>query len=127
MLALITDLIFATKVTSTARSMGASIKLVRSADALGEALSTGQDRLVLIDLNAEGVDVLSAIRACSAAPHRPRTICYASHMQAELIEAARQAGADEVMARSAFVAKLPRLFENVPRSSAAQPHSEAQS
>jgi hypothetical protein len=39
-----------------------------------------------------------------------RTVGYASHVQTEVIDAARQAGVDEVMARSAFTARLPEIL-----------------
>jgi hypothetical protein len=35
---------------------------------------------------------------------------YASHIQTDVIEAARLAGVDEVMARSAFTARLPEIL-----------------
>lgn len=112
MLALVTDLIFSTKIKSTAASMGAEVKMVRSLEKLDERLAAAHDDLVIVDLNAEGVDVLEVIRHCLAAPHQPRIVTYASHVQADLITAARQAGAHEVMARSAFVEKLPALLAN---------------
>ena len=75
-------------------------------------LASGADAAIIIDLNSEGLDVLEAIRHCKAAAHQPRTIAYVSHVDVELIQAARHAGADEVMARSAFVTKLPALLES---------------
>ncbi len=68
--------------------------------------------LVLIDLNAD-LDVLRAVECSRQSASLPRTIAYVSHVQADLIDAARRAGAHEVMARSAFVAKLPALLEAV--------------
>lgn len=109
-LALVTDLIFATKITSTATSLGVDVKVVRTLSKLHEALTAGGNALVLIDLNADGVKAIEAIEVCRCASPRSRTIAYASHVQADLITAARQAGADEVLARSAFAAKLPMLL-----------------
>jgi CheY-like chemotaxis protein len=108
--AVVTDLIFGTKISSSAKSLGIELKIIRSMDKLDDRLSSAADSFVLIDLNADGVDVIEAIRRCKAATHRPRTIAYVSHVQTELIERARQAGADEVMARSAFVARLPAVL-----------------
>jgi hypothetical protein len=39
-------------------------------------------------------------------------VAFLSHVQAELAAGARQAGADEVMARSAFVNQLPALLQS---------------
>lgn len=108
--ALVTDLIFATKITSTAAALDVPVKIVRTLPKLQERLDSGSDAIVLIDLNADGVDVIKAIELCRAAAHAPHTIAYASHVQTELIESARGAGAHEVLARSAFVVKLPALL-----------------
>ena len=108
--ALVTDLIFSTKIASTAQAVGATIKIVRTLEKLQDRLSAG-DSPILVDLNAEGMDAIEAIRRCKAALHQPRTIAYVSHVQADLIEHARQAGADEIMARSAFVNKLASILE----------------
>src|SRR5262245_40088679 len=93
--ALVTDLIFATNIQATAREIGATVKVVRGLDGLRERLGSGADSMIIIDLNADGVDVIDAIGLCRAAPHPPRTIAYASHVQGDLIEAARKAGAGE--------------------------------
>ncbi len=108
--AVVTDLIFSTKITSTAKSVGADVKVVRSLEKLDERLAAGGCKTVLVDLDADGVDVLAAIGRVCAAADRPRIVAYVSHVRADLIAGARQAGADEVMARSAFVAKLPTLL-----------------
>jgi hypothetical protein len=38
------------------------------------------------------------------------SIGFVSHVQTELIDAARQAGVDEVLARSAFTMRLPEIL-----------------
>jgi hypothetical protein len=110
--ALVSDLIFATKIRSAAKAAGVSVTIVRSVDALAERLKAGSDALIIVDLNADA-DALGAVRRSRAAAHQPRTIAYASHVQADLIEAARRAGAHEVMARSAFVTRLVALLTSV--------------
>ena len=121
MLCLVTDLIFSTQITSTASSLGVQVKVVRTLEKLRERLETGIDRAALIDLNADGVDVIDAIQLCRQSPHRPRIIAYVSHVRADLIQAARSAGADEVMARSAFVEKLPAILTADKNDPGAQP------
>ena len=39
-----------------------------------------------------------------------RTLGFVSHVQSDVIAAARQAGCDEVLARSAFTEKLPAIL-----------------
>jgi hypothetical protein len=44
------------------------------------------------------------------------TLGFVSHVQAELIDAARQAGVGEVMARSAFTARMADIIKSVDAS-----------
>jgi CheY-like chemotaxis protein len=115
MIVIVTDLIFSTKITSTAAAVGAGVKVVHSMEKLNERLSSGTDRVAIVDLNVDGFDVNQAIRRIRSVSSLPRIIAFVSHVQADLIEAARAAGADEVMARSAFVNKLPALLAEAAR------------
>jgi len=82
--------------------LGGSVTFV-AAPAELVAASVDAD-LVLVDLARPGVlEVLASI----AAP----TIGFASHVDRELIAAARRAGCGEVLARSAFFSRLPQLLE----------------
>ena len=120
--ALVADLIFASRVTGAA-GPGATVRVVRTPEALAEALADGAD-LALIDLEADGAH--EAIARCAAARPRPRTVAFGSHVRRDALEQARAAGADEALPRSAFVARLPALLSpSVPQEpkepSAAQP------
>lgn len=109
-IAWVTDLIFATKIRSTAQAVGAVVELVRDRPGLESAVASGPVDQVLLDLNATGLDPASAVAAARAIPGRPRIIAYLSHVQADLAAAARAAGADEILARSAFSERLPSLL-----------------
>ncbi|MCZ6850100.1 MAG: response regulator [Planctomycetota bacterium] len=111
--ALVPDLIFATKIASTARSLGVQVANIRTLDQLTERLSSNHDALVLIDLEAADLDPIHAIELCKQSEHQPRTIAFGSHVRSDLLGAARRAGADEVMARSGFVGRLPSMLQSV--------------
>ena len=111
--ALVPDLIFATKIASTARSLGVEVVNVRTLDQLTERLSSNHDALVLIDLEAPDLDPIHAIELCKQSEHQPRTIAFGSHVRTDLLGAARRAGADEVLARSGFVGRLPSMLQAV--------------
>ena len=53
--------------------------------------------------------IVEAMKADPALARIP-TVGFASHVQTEVIEAARRAGVGEVMARSAFTQRLPELL-----------------
>ena len=109
-LAFLSDLIFSTKISSTAKALGVEVHVVRTLDALRQRLEADPVTLLLIDLNATGDDPVEAIRVARRMTPPPRTIAYLSHVQTELAEQARRTGADEVIPRSAFVARLPDLL-----------------
>ncbi|MBI1918515.1 MAG: response regulator [Planctomycetes bacterium] len=102
------DLIFTSRVAATARALGLTIKAARSVEAL-EALARHQVPAgVLIDLGNPGLDVPYLIAQMrSACPVMPRVVAYGSHVDAAGLRAARAAGCDIVLPRSAFVEQLP--------------------
>ncbi|MCA9284232.1 MAG: hypothetical protein KDA22_03390 [Phycisphaerales bacterium] len=107
MLLYCSDLIFQTKIASTAGALGGAVRVVRSVDRLREALTSAGAAMVIVDLDAE--DAVEAVEAAASASPQPRVVAFVSHVHAELAQAARAAGANEVLARSAFVARLPSL------------------
>ena len=111
-LALVTDLIFSTKITSTARQVGVAFRAVKSEEAMAAALDEWCPTAVLVDMNAEGADALAAIRICRSHEAAPEVIAFLSHVQKELAQQAGAAGAHRVMPRSAFSAELPQLLES---------------
>lgn len=106
--ALVTDLIFRTKIDSTARALGAVVKFAGSANELERLGNQEACDRIFIDLGHG--EALKSIEAISQLDPRPRIIAFASHVETQQIAAARQAGADEVMARSAFSSRLAELL-----------------
>ena len=103
-LALVRDLLFATKITATAAAVGVAVKLVRDPAKL--AGSAGE-RLI-VDLNLEGaIDAAAAWKAAGGGG----VVGFVSHVDTATIERARAAGVDLVMARSRFVQVLTGLLK----------------
>ena len=112
MLAAVDDLLFSSKIRGAAKHAGVEIRFVRTPGAVLGEIQHHRPSLVILDLDAtrlQPVAVLEALRAVAAGA-RPRTVGVVSHVHADLVEAARAAGADRVMARSTFVANLPGLL-----------------
>jgi DNA-binding NarL/FixJ family response regulator len=104
-LALVRDLMFSSKITATARALGVACTVVREPAKLAAAAPTP---LLLVDLNLAG-----AIEAASdyvRAHPGTEVVGFVSHTDAATISAAREAGVTRVMARSAFVERLPELL-----------------
>jgi CheY-like chemotaxis protein len=110
LVALVDDLMFLSRIREAARGAGVEMTTARDAEGLLAAARAGA-RLVLVDLDGSRVpwrDALVALRADPALGELP-VVGFLGHVRADLAEAARAAGASRVLARSAFVAELPRL------------------
>jgi DNA-binding NarL/FixJ family response regulator len=104
------DLIFSTRIVQTAAALGLSCKVMRGIAQLQDAITEGRPLVAFVDLEADADTALAAIAALKAREPETRVIAYFSHVRTEHGAAARAAGADEVLTRSAFVAKLPALL-----------------
>ncbi len=102
--ALVRDLMFSSKIIATGRAQNQPVLVVRDPAKL---VDTPGQRL-LVDLNLEGA-IDAAIAWAQAEPGR-QTIGFVSHVDADTIRRARNAGIDRVMARSQFTAQLPQLL-----------------
>lgn len=101
--ALVRDLIFASKITATAAAAGACVKLVRDPAALAGV----PGRRLIVDLNLAGaIDAAVAWKKAAGA----EVIGFVSHVDTATIDHARSAGVDRVLARSRFVELLPQLL-----------------
>jgi CheY-like chemotaxis protein len=110
--AVVADLMFGSRIRGAAQHAGATVEFARSAAALQEQAS-GAD-LVLLDLETRWLEVGAIIRQLKGSPATADVplVAFVSHVNAEAIDAARSAGADRVMARSAFVRELPTLLKD---------------
>jgi CheY-like chemotaxis protein len=116
--AAVDDLLFASKISAAARQLDVQVVFARSADEVLRQVRALRPPLVIFDLNSRRIEPLAAISAMKSDPAliRVRTVGFVSHVQSELIEHARQAGVDEVMARSAFSAKLGEILQSADRT-----------
>lgn len=103
--AVLQDLIFETKLRSTAKTLGVSLRVVRAVS--GEIPAAG---LYIVDLNT-AADPIETVRRLRQGCAGARIVAYVSHVDEQLASAARAAGADETMPRSRFDRELPRILE----------------
>jgi CheY-like chemotaxis protein len=104
------DLIFGARIRAAAEQAGVTVRFARSLEEL--LLLAAGARLVVLDLDARWLDGARAIAELRRA--RPsselRIVAFVSHVRAEAMAAAQEAGADRVLARSAFVRQLLSLL-----------------
>ncbi len=103
LLVLCRDLLLSSKITGTAQAHGVPFKVVRDPARLAGA----EGRQVMADLNQEGA--LEAAAAWAQATGKT-VIGFVAHTDALAIRRAREAGIQQVLARSQFVAQLEKLI-----------------
>ena len=108
----IDDLIFSIKISTAARHLGAELFFERTAAGIVPQVREKRPSLVIFDLNSRVLAPLDAIAALKADPELRtiRTLGFVSHVDSETIAAARNAGIDQVMARSAFAERLGEIL-----------------
>ena len=102
------DLLFSIKISTAAKHLGVDMYFERSKEKVLQTVRDKQPSLVIFDLNSRTLAPLDAIAALKADPELRtiRTLGFVSHVDSETIAAARSAGVDQVMARSAFAERL---------------------
>jgi CheY-like chemotaxis protein len=110
----IDDLLFSIKISTTAKQLGVDIYFERLRDRVLETVREKRPSLVILDLNSSRLDPMAVIAAMKADPllRGVKTLGYVSHVDSDAIAAARSAGIDQVLARSAFTAQLAAILQS---------------
>lgn len=116
-LAYITDFFFQAKVEETAKQAEVPIRIVSTQSDFEEALGRNP-LLVIVDLAAQGVDVVSLIGQVKG---RVPVVAFGSHVDSGVLKRAAEAGARS-LPRSKFSRMLPEIVieANSRRQSSAQ-------
>ncbi|MGH9255607.1 MAG: response regulator [Vicinamibacterales bacterium] len=111
-LCVVDDLIFSIKISTAAKALGTELFFERNADMVLPRIREKQPSLVILDLNSSKLRPLEVIAAMKSdeALRSIRTLGYVSHVHTDVISAARAAGIDEVLARSAFSDRLGQIL-----------------
>ena len=140
LIAFVSDLMFTTRIAKVAEHLGYDVAWIESADELGaadpgdlrerpgeslrgregrlfERLTRAQPALLLFDLNNAAIPWRPWIAALKSSPATRRipVLCFGPHEDVATMTAARDAGADAVLARSRFTADMPALFQRYAR------------
>ncbi len=111
------DLVFGTKVSGTAAEVGLQSVVLPDVDAAIEALGVDEapsTLAVIVDLfSSRGSDASGLKRLRAHCRSAARLIAYGPHVETERLDAAREAGCDEVMPRSKFSRILAELLRDL--------------
>jgi len=111
-LAAVDDFLFRSKIRATAKHVNADVQFAQTPDEILARARELKPSLIIIDLNSAKADPVATIAALKKDPELAsvRAIGFASHVHVELINAAREAGADQVLPRSAFAGNLAEIL-----------------
>src|SRR2546427_9060189 len=98
-IAVLDDLMFTSKIKTTAGQLGVAVTFARSADAALSEMRKNAPSLVILDLNKARTDPLGIVASMKQDPALASlpTICYASHLPTDRINPAPHPRAGEVM------------------------------
>lgn len=105
------DMFFNSKINSAAADCGRRIERIKTKEQL-ETLVEKAPSLILIDLNSDRFDPVQTIEFLKSRAELKDTpiVSFVSHVQTDLIKAARTAGCDYVLPRSVFTQTLNEII-----------------
>jgi CheY-like chemotaxis protein len=114
------DLIWATKIKGVADALGIPCRPVRTVDMLDARLADSQPKALLVDLTTPDVALamITRLRGSPGAQATPmsrpiRIIAFGPHVERDLFQQARDAGADEVLARGMLDRHMDEILTNL--------------
>ena len=105
------DMFFNSKINSAAAECRRRIERIKSKEQL-EAIIENSPSLILIDLNSNRLDPVQTIEFLKSRAELKGIpiVSFVSHVQTDLITAARTAGCDYVLPRSVFTQSLKEII-----------------
>jgi PleD family two-component response regulator len=112
-LAVVDDLLFTVKINDAVKRAGLDVQFLKSEQDVLEKAAQEKPLLIILDLNNNSVDPLQLIEKLKGdgSLKHISLIGYLSHVQGELKQKAHDAGANIVMARSAFSQNLQQILK----------------
>ncbi len=108
------DLLWASKIKATADALALAARPVRTLEMLEARLTDTEPRVLLVDLDKgdEALALISRLKGPGATDRERavRVVAFGPHVATELLGAAREAGADEVLTRGAMNARLAEIL-----------------
>jgi hypothetical protein len=115
------DLLWATKIKSTADALGVPCRPVRSLQMLEDRLQDSPVRALIVDLENTEVALPMIERARARRGAAIHVVAFGPHVSVEALTAARAAGADTVLTRGAFHRSLPELLTTLGKAQPGEP------
>jgi DNA-binding NarL/FixJ family response regulator len=110
------DLLFSSRVTSVAAHLCIELSVVCDAGELVERDSTVPVKVILVDLSLPGLDAAHLVpQLRKLTPPPGAIIAFGPHVHREKLDAARDAGCDEVFSRGEFNSRMEKILTDYVR------------
>lgn len=100
------DLLFASRMTGPAKDVGATVRQARDMTTILKWAEADVPALVILDLANGTLAVGDAVSAIKKWEPPPRVVAFGAHVDVDRLRAARDAGCDLVLPRSAFAERV---------------------
>jgi hypothetical protein len=120
------DLLFAVSIRNTVRSLGFDPRIIKSTDALSDALMVDTPALVVADLGAIGATGDWEVVSEAVAQGAP-VLVFGPHKDVDGLRAAKAAGVTRVVSNGQFHREMAALIERYASCDATDPRSEPDS
>lgn len=108
--AAVSDMIFQSKIVSTAQAVGLQVNIVTSLESFRQTIGKTTPECVLVDLEQDEQMVMEVLKLAHAQSPKPTVIGYCPHVRQNVLDLAVRAGFDKVMPRSAFATNLATIL-----------------
>jgi CheY-like chemotaxis protein len=105
------DLMGASRVEGAARLSGVEFRVVGSVDAAIDCCAAQSVSLVMVDLATSGLDVSALVERLKISSRRaPAVVAFGPHVQKAALDAAQEAGCDQVLSRGQFMSQASAII-----------------
>ena len=106
------DLMFSSKVTAALG--GRKVNWLPRGTKVSDQVAAAKPDVLLIDLAAPALDSINAIRAIKSGEQKGTVVIgYVDHTRGDVMDAARDAGCDQVLSKGEFARRLPELLQGI--------------
>lgn len=111
-LAVVDDMIFASKIRAVAQAVEVNVRFPRSRESAITDAKEMSPELIVVDLHSQRIDPLELARElkADAITRKSALLGFYSHVETQLRSDALEAGYDQVTPRSAFVRDLEKIL-----------------
>ncbi|MCH8044352.1 MAG: hypothetical protein IID44_11600 [Planctomycetes bacterium] len=109
-LLLTSDLMVSSKVAAAGLRVSREIDTALSVELLLERAAANPPAGVILDLGVADLDLPTLVAQLRGGPQPPTIIAFAPHVHAALLDAAREAGCDQVLTRGDFHRRMDEVL-----------------